>query len=516
MTYLIGVDLGTTATKAAIFDSEGSLLASASQESVLHYPKPGWVEADPEGFYSSACSTIREAVSKSGVNPKEVKALSISGQMAGIMGIDAGWKPVTHYDSWLDMRCGDYVRYIQENFEEKVLRLSGLPTTVAHCAKILWWKNEEPDFYHSIKKFIQPSVYVAGRLAGLDAEDAFIDYTYLHFTGLYDAATTDWSPELCSQLDIPMESLPKIVEPWRVVGTISSRAARECGLGTDTAIAAGAGDQAAGFLGAGVVEPGIVIDVAGTASVLACCVDEYRPDNAFKTLIFPKAVPQDLWYPHACVSGGGLCLRWFRDNFTQPSQEALEDFYETLDEESKEVPSGSDSLFFIPHLGGRGYPYDNRMRGAWAGLNWGHDRSHLYKSIMESIAYEYSHFLKIEKSLFPEVEFKEIRSIGGGSKSEVFNRIKANVLGIPYVGLTREEVGELGSAIIAGHSVGIFKDIKETSKSLVSTKSRIEPDMVMHRYYRELTELYSDLLQSLDPFYDRLSKISPPSNNPEA
>ena len=510
MTYLIGVDLGTTATKAALFDSEGVLLGSASEESILHYPRPGWVEADPEDFYTSACSTIRAAVSRSGVNSREVKALSISGQMAGIMGIDSGWRAVTHYDSWLDMRCEKYVRYIQENYEEIVLRSSGLPTTVAHCAKILWWQNEKADVFASIKKFIQPSVYVAGRLADLGAEEAFIDYTYLHFTGLYDAETTNWSSELCSNLDIPLEILPQIVEPWKIVGTISSRASAECGLEAGTAIAAGAGDQASGFLGAGIVEPGIAVDVAGTASVLACCVDDYRPDLTFKTLLFPKAVAAGLWYPHACVGGGGLCLRWFRDNFSMPGQGLLKDFYETLDEESMEVAPGSDSLLFIPHLGGRGYPYHDKMRGVWAGFSWGHDRAHFYKSIMESIAYEYRHFLEIERSLFPEVDFKEIRVIGGGSKSEAFNRIKANVLGIPYVQLNRDEVGELGSAIIAGHAVGIFKDIKEASKSFISTKGRIEPDTETHEYYRELAELYYDLTRSLDPFYERLAKISPP------
>lgn len=505
MNCVVGVDLGTTATKAALFDDSGNLLASASEPSKLLYPKPGWVEQDPESFYTSTCNTIREIVRASAIDARDVKAISISGQMAGIIGIDSKWRAVTHYDSWLDTRCEKYVQQIREGYEDKVLRLSGLPTDVAHCAKILWWKNEAPEVFGSIKKFIQPAAYVAGRLANLSASEAFIDYTYLHFTGLYDARETSWSTELCSDLGVPVEFLPKIVEPWTVVGSISTLASRECGLKDGTAIAAGAGDQAASFLGAGIVEPGLAVDVAGTASVLACCVADYRPDLTHKILFIAKAVARSLWYPHTFIRGGGLCLRWFRDNILRPDHHEIDNMYRTLDEESKDLPAGSDSLFFVPHLGGRQSPYHNDTRGTWAGLSWGHDRRHLYRSILESIAYEYSYFLRIERSLFPEVNFKEIRVFGGGAKSDVFNQIKANVLGIPYVQITRDEVGELGSAIIAGYAIGLFEDIAETAGSFVDTKSRVEPNMKLHERYVAFAQLYTELTDRVAPMYENMA-----------
>ena len=177
MKFLVGIDLGTTGTKAALFDSEGQLLADAYRESTLYYPKPGWVEQNPADFYTSTCETIQEVLRKSKISPKDVAALSIDGQMAGIMGIDKDWKPVTHYDSWLDNRCKHYVEFIREHFEDKILRLSGLPSTVAHCAKILWWKHEKPNVFRTISKFIQPAAYVAGKLVGLSAREAFVDYT---------------------------------------------------------------------------------------------------------------------------------------------------------------------------------------------------------------------------------------------------------------------------------------------------------------------------------------------------
>ncbi|MCX7709212.1 MAG: FGGY family carbohydrate kinase [Clostridia bacterium] len=508
MKYLIGIDIGTTGTKSALFDSEGNLIADSYKESTLYYPKPGWVEQNPEDFYTSACETVRDIITKSGINPKDVAALSLDGQMAGIMGIDNDWNAVTHYDSWLDTRCKKYVEYIKQNFEDKVLKMAGLPSTVAHCAKLLWWKNEQPEVFKKVSKFIQPAAYVAGKFAGLSGKEAFIDYTYLHFSGLYDASTTQWSEELCSEFDIPMEKLPEIVEPWKVVGTMTEKAARDCGLTAGVAIAAGTGDQAAGFLGAGLVEPGMVVDVAGTASVFACCVDEFKPDLKYKTLLFPKAASKGLWFPHAYIGGGGLCLRWFRDGIVKPGKEEFDEIYKILDKEAADLPAGSDSLMFVPHLGGRNYPYNSDIRGTWTGFSWGHERKHFYKSMLEAIAYEYYYYLKIEKNLFPNVNFKEVRAIGGGSKSKVFNQIKANVLGIPYVQLSREEVGGLGSAIIAGYAVGIFNNMEETAKKFISTKNRIEPDMKLNEYYKNYAELYIDMFTTMAPFYKRLAEIS--------
>lgn len=508
MKYLLGIDIGTTGTKSALFDCEGTLIADAYFESKLYYPRPGWVEQNPWDFYTSTCHTIREIILKAGINPKNIAALSIDGQMAGLLGIDDEWNAVTHYDSWLDTRCKKYVEYIKNNYEDQVLRLSGLPSTVAHCAKILWWKNEQPETFKKIKKFIQPAAYVAGLFAGLSGKEAFIDYTYLHFTGLYDAAATCWSEQLCQSFDIPMDKLPEIVEPWKVIGTMTEKAAKDCGLVSGIAIAAGMGDQAAGFLGAGLVEPGMLVDVAGTASVFACCVDEYKPDLKFKTLLFPKAASKGLWFPHAFIGGGGLCLRWFRDGIVKPGKGDFGNIYQLLDEEASRVPAGSDALLFIPHLGGRNYPYDGDVRGIWAGFSWGHDRKHFYRAMLEAVAYEYYYYLKIEKELFPGVNFKEVRAIGGGSKSKIFNQIKADVLGIPYVQLNRDEVGGLGSAILAGYAAGIYDNMEETSKRFVSTKNRIEPDMKNNESYKNYAELYIDAFKTLKPFYGRLAELS--------
>jgi xylulokinase len=511
--YLIGVDLGTTGTKAAIFDADGNLLASAYEESRLHYPQPGWVEQDPEDFYGSAVRTIRECIESSGIDPSDVAAIAFDGQMAGIGTIDEEWGTPTVYDSWLDARCKPYIEQMR-SFEEAIIRRTGGPPTYSHGPKILWWMHERPQVFRKIHKFVVPGGYVAGRMAGLKGDDAFIDYTYIHFSCLSDTVKTAWDEDLCQEFGILLEKLPRIVPPWEVIGQLTRAAARDCGLKAGTPIAAGAGDQAAGMLGAAMVEPGLVFDVAGTASVFAICVDQFVPDVEHKTLFTARLVLEDLWYALAYINGGGLNLRWFRDELANEIKEEAqakgENVYALLDRLATEVPPGSDGLLFLPHLQGRVCPSDPDVRGLWMGFTWAHRKPHFYRAILEGIAYEYAYYLGIEKALLPEAEFKEARVIGGGARSQVWNQIKADVLGLPYVRLNREEFAVLGSAIVAGYAVGVFDDLKATARRFVETTDRIEPRPDYHRFYQAYVEQYITLLSETAPFYRRLAALPEP------
>ena len=175
---------------------------------------------------------------------------------------------------------------------------------------MLWWAHERPADYARIAKFVTPSAYVAGRAVKLRADEAFIDYTFLHFTAVSDAVAGTWSAELCETLGIDARRLPRIVEPWAVVGGLSEEAARDFGLKPETPVAAGCGDTAAGALGAGVVMPGMLLDTAGTASVLACCTDRFVADNDHRVLITMRSVVPGIWNPLAYVGGGGLAVQW--------------------------------------------------------------------------------------------------------------------------------------------------------------------------------------------------------------
>jgi len=262
------------------------------------------------------------------------------------------------------------------------------------------------------------------------------------------------------------------------------------------------------------VETGMVFDVAGTASVFSICVDRYTPDLEHKTLFAARLVPEDLWYALAYINGGGLNLRWFRDQLAQEekakAEQEGEGAYAILDAAAASVPPGSDSLLFLPHLGGRVTPSDPDLRGLWLGFTWSHGKEHLYRSLLEAVAYEYAYYLDIEKSLLPGLEFKETRVIGGGSKSDLWNEIKADVLGIPYVRLNRQEYAVLGSAIVAGYAVGIFDDLRATARSFVEPISRVEPRPDYHAFYKPLVRTYISLFDTLRPTYQDLAHLPAP------
>lgn len=512
--YLLGVDLGTTGTKAAIFDNNGKLIAKAYEETKLYYPKPGWVEQDPEDFYISAVHTIQQCLKESGIPVNQLEAVAFDGQMAGIGTIDSNWGTPTVYDSWLDTRCKDYINQMKVH-EKMIINKSGGPPTYCHGPKILWWMNKAPDIWRKIHKFVVPGSYVAGRMAGLKGDDAFIDYTYLHFSSFSNTKTGEWDEDLCNIFKVPIKKLPRIVKPWEIIGHLSPEAAEHTGLLEGTPIAAGAGDQAAGMLGAGMVKPGMVLDVAGTASVFSICVDRFVPDLKYKTLFTVRLVPENLYCALAYINGGGLNLRWFRDelakNERDEAKQVGKDLYTLMNEKAALVPAGSERLIFIPHLGGRVCPNNPDIRGQWIGFTWAHRKEHFYRSMLEAVAYEYAIYLGIEKELISNLNFTEVRVIGGGAVSKLWNQIKADVLGIPYVSLNRQEYAVLGSAIIAGYAVGLFENMVETAKSFIQPTDKIESRKKHHLYYQKLVKQYINLLNCLcDTYIDLAALPEPP------
>jgi xylulokinase len=504
--YLIGVDLGTSGTKAALYQVDGKLISDASVEVPLHYPKPGTVEQDNEDFYSSAAQTVRMCIESSGVDPKEIAAIAFDSQMAGVGLIDEDFKPVTRFDSWLDMRCQPFIEWMDKEAGDRITQLTGCPPTCDHGPKMLWWKNEHPDIYQRTAKFVMPGTYVAGRIANLKADQAFIDHTYIHFSGFSDAQRAIWSDELCDRFGLDKGKLPKIIDPCDIVGEVSEKSAKEFGLLPGTLIAAGAGDTAANALGAGIVNPGMLFDVAGTASVLAGCTNKFVADTNNRALITMRSVINGLWNPLAYIGGGGLVLRWFRDQFFKPVQGDVlsisEDLYPQMISLVETIPPGSEGLIFSPHLGGRICPSSPEMRGAWVGVSWSHTQAHFTRAILESIAYEYAYYLKILKESLPDLVLVVARVVGGGARSEIWNQIKADILNVPYQRLKGNEFGAWGAAMIAGKAAGLIEDLaSHAEKTAILSGTPFYPSKENHDTYVPLIERYIGLEHTLNQFY---------------
>jgi xylulokinase len=498
MPVFVGCDLGTMGTKAAVVDEQGTIVGDHFEEVPLRSPAPGNVEQDLGEIEASAQRAIRAALERSG-RAADVAGVAFSGQMSGIGSIDESFEPATHFDSWLDTRCEPQIVRMQEA-AVLVTRLSGCPPTYSHGPKILWWRDERPDDFARIERFVVPGAFVASRLCGLAPSEAFIDRTYIHFSNLSDTEASQWSPELLDAFGVDDSKLPRIVGPLDVVGEVTARGAELSGLPAGTPVAAGAGDQAAASLGAAVVDPGQAFDSAGTASVFAMCVADFSPDLELKTLLASHSVVDGVFIALAFINGGGLALRWFRDELA--SELAGDpDAYATLDTWAEETEPGAGGLLWYPHVQGGVLPPNPHARGAWVGLTSAHSRGHLFRAILEGIAFEYAGWAAVAP-----VELAEARVLGGGARSTLWNQIKADVLGIDWIPMGRQECGVLGDALIAAAATGHVDDLATTARAWQETGEPVRPDPGRHRAYARLAEAYRGLGSQLHPVFASLGR----------
>ncbi len=492
MRAFIGVDIGTTGIRAGVYDEDFTLLGSGAGKSLIKRSLRNEIIQDPDEIYTETARAVHQAVNNAGIETSGIAALSFDGQMAGIMGIDAAWNACTPYDSWLDTRCSAQVEEIKQKAHRRVIEKTGNIPSYNHGPKILWWKQNEKDTFKKIHKFIQPSAYVVGRLCGLKAGDAFVDWTYLHFSGFADSRRLKWDETLTRLFEIPDEKLPAIVSPHTVVGYTDKEESERFGIPSGTPVAAGCGDTISCFLGTGAVQSGNAVDVAGTASVFAAATNRFTTD--YDGMVYCcRSVIEDLWYTMSYINGGGLNLEWFKNTFAGGKS------FDELDSDAAQLAPGSDGLLFIPHLEGRGYPNDPGMRGQWKGFTRSHTVSHFYRSILEGIAYEYALYKeKIQSLSGHETEFS-VRVVAGGSRSDVWNRIKADVLNCRYCTINREDISILGQALIAATAVAHIDNPRDAVTKIIDIKEEYIPDPENPEQYAAFVGMYKRILENCTP-----------------
>jgi xylulokinase len=463
MSSLVGLDVGTTGVKALAVSPEGEVLARIEEAYPLSTPQPGWAEQDPEDWWRAAESALADLALP------DLRGLGLTGQMHGLVVLDERQRVLRPAILWNDQRTAVECAEIEERLGlHRLVELTGNRALPGFTApKLLWLRRHEPEVYGRIAHVLLPKDYVRLRLTGERA----IDATDASGTLLFDVARRRWSDEVLAALEIPREWLPRVLESPEVAGHKSE----------GVPVAAGAGDQAAGALGVGVDRPGPLSVVLGTSGVVFASLPAFAANPEGRLHSFCHAVP-DAWHAMGVMLAAAGSLRWLRD-VVVPAES-----FETLTAEAETWPPGAEGLVFLPYLAGERTPHaDPDARAAFVGLSLRHDRGALVRGVLEGVAFGLRDALELLKEL--GVEPQVGRASGGGSRSDLWLRIVASVLGVPLERAAVEEGAAYGAALLGGVAAGVFADVHEAVTACVRVRDRIEPepawaDTYTHEYQR--------------------------------
>ena len=502
MKRLIGLDIGTTALKAAVFDTSGKLLAVSTQEYSLLTPQVNYVEETGEVYWNALKNAVKDLNEKYPFDREDEAALAISAQGETIFFLDEKGKLLRNAIVWMDNRAQEEARQLKEKFgDETCYKVTG-QVSFEPCwpaSKILWVKNHEPEVFQKTRKFLLIEDYFIYRLTGLYATEGSLVCSSTY----WDIREKRYWKEMLDYIGISESQLAPVYESGEAVGTIKKETAEELGLPVNLTVCTGALDQAAGAIGAGNCREGFFSETIGAA--LAICAPVSRPvwDPNRKMPLHYFAVA-DTYMIHT-FTNGGMTLRWFRDKFCPVEMQAqklgIEDAYNMISKEAGQIPPGSDGLIMLPHLAGSNAPDVNaRAKGVWFGFTLQHTRAHFMRSVMESLGYIVKR--NIDSLADMGIQVKEIRSLGGGSKSQIWNQIKADICQIPLETVTSVEAASLGAAILAGKGTGVFEDIYQAVESMVDIKRRTEPDPENAEIYQQGYQMYQKLFRDLEGCFE--------------
>lgn len=507
MSYLLGIDIGTSGTKTLLIHENGSVVASATDTYPLSTPKPLWAEQDPEDWWRATVSTIQTVLRQSGVNPAEIKGIGLSGQMHGAVFMGEDNQVLRPSILWCDQRTGLECDWITETIgREKVIELTSNPVLTGFTAgKIIWVRNNEPEVYADTRKVLLPKDYIRFRLTGEFASEV----SDASGTSLFNVTRRQWADEMLDGTGIPREWMPPVYESPEVSGRISDEVAGLTGLKAGTPVVGGGGDQAAGAVGNGVVETGIISSTVGTSGVVFAFADEPVVDPGLRVHTFCHAVPGK-WHVMGVMLSAGGSLRWYRDTFaeceTAVARSMNSEVYDILSSQVASVEPGCEGLVFLPYLTGERTPYpDPNARGVFFGITLRHDRAHFARAVYEGVAYGLRDSFEILGEM--NVPIDQVRASGGGARSAVWRQIQADVTGREHVLINIDEGPALGVALLAGVGTGVFPSVEQACRSTIKVASSTAPDASRKAVYDLYYSVYRALYPAVKEQFRQVSDI---------
>lgn len=502
---LIGIDVGTSGCKTVLTDPAGRILASRTCEYPLYTPQPGWTEQDPEDWWQAAVTGIHSVLAESGVPAADIAGIGLSGQMHGMVALDAGGRVVRRAILWNDQRTAAQCREIisRAGGPDGLLALTNNLMLPGYTGgKILWLRENEPAMMERTRMILNPKDYLRFRLTG----DYATEVSDASGTGLFDVRRRCWSQPLLDLLSLPASLLPRCVESTEVTGRVSPPAAALTGLRTGTPVVGGGGDAIVQTTGMGIIRPGVLGITIGTSGVAAMGLDGFKPNTGGRLQVFCNNAPH-LWHAMGVTIAAGGALQWYKNRLCDSERDRARaeksDVYAILDAQAETSPPGSRQLLFLPYLNGERCPYpDPEAKGAFIGLTLQHGKADLTRAVMEGVQFSLHQVFDLFTQLDSSVTASRIIVSGGGSRSAIWRQICADIFQATVETVSGSgEGGAFGAALLAGVGVGLTGSLDEAVRSL-QIETVTEPDPSRRELYSHLYGVYQSLYPALaGPFH---------------
>lgn len=508
MRYVIGVDIGTSGTKTVLFDEKGNAVSSFLVEYPLYQPKIGWAEQEPEDWWNATYTSINSVIKQSGVNPADIKGIGLSGQMHGLVMLDKDGEVLRKSIIWCDQRTTAEADELTEKVgKERLVEITGNPALTGFtAAKILWVQKNEPELYAKTAKILLPKDYIRYKLTGEYATEVS-DASGMQ---LMDIKNRCWSDEVLEKLNIDKNLLGKMYESCEVTGKIHQEAAKLTGLNEGTIVVGGAGDQAAGAVGNGIVKTGIVSSTIGTSGVVFAHMDNIQIDKDGRVHTLCHAVPGK-WHVMGVTQGAGLSLKWYRDNFCHAEMDAAEgmgvDPYYLMDKQAEKIAPGCEGLIYLPYLMGERSPHnDPNAKGVFFGLSAKHTKYDMLRAVMEGVSYSLNDCMSVIKEM--GIDASEVRASGGGGKSKLWRQMQADMFGCDINTINVSEGPALGVALLAAVGAGIYNSVPEACEAAISVKDTMKPIQENVETYKNYFPVYQNIYKALKPQFSAAADLN--------
>ncbi len=501
--YLVGLDIGTSGAKCIIADQEGKVVASKTVEYPLYTPKPGWAEQNPQDWWNAVCQGCAAIMAKAGVPAEAIKGVSLSGQMHGLVALDKARQVIRPAILWCDQRTQKQCDQItaKAGGPEGLLGYTNNQMLTGYTGgKLLWLKEMEPENYQKMDVFCCPKDYIRLQLTG----QVGTDMSDASGTGFFNTRERRWSDELIALAGLDKALFPQAIESVDLAGHVTAQAARQTGLPQGLPVYAGGGDAVIQTTGSGLVKPGILGVVIGTAGNVAMGFDGFHANPQGKLQMFCNN-QGGLYHALGCTLAAGSAYRWYRDTLCEhdvaQAKAQGKNVYDLMGEEAAASRPGAGGVVFLPYLAGERCPYpDPNCRGVFYGLSLVTSRGDMTRAVMEGVTYSLKQVVDLVTQISPA---QKVYTSGGGAASPLWRQIQADVFDLPvYTMSAASEGGAYGAVLVAGVGAGVWSDLKEAI-SVLRVETETLPNRANQSAYQDAFGLYESLYPALKPVFDQ-------------